>query len=368
MLLIAASLIGCGNRSSLAQGESPEPCLATNVPVSNATDVQVLAKKTTNWVASLDQSLRQRAQYCLGDPEQHAWTNVPGRRSGGIRLGDQSEMQQDLVWNVLDGFLSDEGFWRAQLIATDIEVASGAGPTADYTVALFGDPSVEGAWGFQFDGHHLALNFVVHGDDVILAPAFIGTQPLSVGNEAPLGQATELGRSLIAMLNANERDLANAVDLLGRDVHAGSGRGQDDRGRLFDVNVFDGIGAPISALSESSKSAIVEIQSEYINNLSEPFAGRVRTKLESMLDAGFFAFEMDGERMYYRIYVPNGILIEYNDVSEDHIHTVTRLLGSDALSDYGMWADVQRETMTIEEHHLLAEHHQRDLSDHMNHH
>ena len=35
-----------------------------------------------------------------------------------------------------------------------------------YSIDMFGDPETSGSWGFQLDGHHCVINFLVHGDNI----------------------------------------------------------------------------------------------------------------------------------------------------------------------------------------------------------
>ena len=352
----------CSFESISNKANANTDCDTPSVAMGERKSIKMITAAAARLASSLSEDLSQRARYCLGDAEQHAWTNVPGRRSGGVRLGDMDVDQQKLVWGLLDVFMSDAGYEKAHLIATDIEVASGAGPTDDYTVALFGDPANDGAWGFQFDGHHLALNFVVHADHVVLAPIFLGTQPLGVDDRYPLEYETSLGQVLISTLSPDERTSSQGVDLIGRDVRAGSGRGHDDRGRLYDVKDFDGVGVKVSELSQTSRVAVEGLVGTYLGNLTEPFSDEVLDEVLASMDGGFFTYETRGQRTYYRVYVPDVLLIEYNDVSHDHIHTITRLLGSDRLSDYGLWAS-NASPRTIAEHVLLADHHQHPVHD-----
>ena len=40
-----------------------------------------------------------------------------------------------------------------------------------------GEPSATDPWGWQLDGHHLAINFFMLGDQVVMTPAFWGSEP-----------------------------------------------------------------------------------------------------------------------------------------------------------------------------------------------
>jgi len=46
-----------------------------------------------------------------------------------------------------------------------------------YFFSLFGNPSADEPWGWQIDGHHLNLNALVLGDQLVLTPSFMGSEP-----------------------------------------------------------------------------------------------------------------------------------------------------------------------------------------------
>ena len=309
-------------------------------PRSDSEDLEHISNAVAQFLQSVATDQMSRISYCLGDTEMYSWTNVPGRRPGGARLGDLSEVSQQRAWQALRSLLSQNGYSKVELLATDIERASGAGTVSDYTVAVFGNPVIDSAWGFQFDGHHIALNFLVHGNDLILAPLFLGSQPLTINGKTPLQNEIRLGRQLFEALNAEERKLATVQGLVRRDVVAGSGSGHIDQSKNLDYSIFYDVGIPLADLSESQRELSNQLVQEYLFNLSKPFADRVWDWVEGNLQNGFFTFSQLRDRIYYRIYIPDTILIEYDDVATDHIHTVTRLLDKESRSDYGPFAAV----------------------------
>ena len=363
-LVLCLALTGCARGQSDVNSDETDiaTCPPIDVSVSDAPNVASITTAADIWLSSLDEGTAQRVRYCLGDQEMHSWTNVPGRRSGGIELRELTKEQQQLAWNLVARFMSESGTAKARLIANEITQTARATPLGSHTVALFGDPRRDGAWGFQVDGHHLALNFLVHESDIILAPAFLGAQPLSVNGQAPLIDEARLGRALIQAFTQEERELAKQDALIGRDVIVGSGRGHLDRGRTYDVSQFEGIGVHIASLSQQSANVVNDLIDEYINNLAEPFAGRVRATVDESIDEGLVVYDTRDEDIYYRVFVPNRMLIEYNDVSSDHVHTVFRLLGNDSFSDYGAYAARVRVPKTIAEHYSTSPHHQIALN------
>ena len=49
-----------------------------------------------------------------------------------------------------------------------------------YFLSFFGEPSAEGPWAWQIDGHHLCVNGTIVGDQLVLAPSFMGSEPCHV--------------------------------------------------------------------------------------------------------------------------------------------------------------------------------------------
>ena len=47
-----------------------------------------------------------------------------------------------------------------------------------YWVSIFGNPSPDEPWGWQIDGHHLNINCFVLGDQLVMTPAFMGSEPV----------------------------------------------------------------------------------------------------------------------------------------------------------------------------------------------
>lgn len=326
---------------------------------SNDEDLNQIADVVAQFLQSVPTDEMSSTSYCVGDTEMYSWTNVPGRRPGGIRLGNLGEVSQKRAWMALQSLLSQDGFAKVEVLATDIELASGAGTVSDYTVAVFGNPLVDSAWGFQFDGHHIALNFLVHGNDLILAPMFLGSQPLTINGNTPLQNEIQLGRQLFEALTDDEKKVATVQGLVRRDVVAGSGAGHIDQNRALDLSVFENVGLPLEDLSESQLELSKQLVGEYLFYLSQPFADRVWTWVEANLANGLFTYSRLQDRVYYRIYVPDTLLIEYDDVASDHIHTVTRLLSKQGRNDYGPFASSpsSKSVRVLSDHYRNSPHH-----------
>lgn len=48
-----------------------------------------------------------------------------------------------------------------------------------YWISIFGEPSLTEPWGWQIDGHHLIVNCLVYGDQMVMTPDFRGSEPVT---------------------------------------------------------------------------------------------------------------------------------------------------------------------------------------------
>ena len=47
-----------------------------------------------------------------------------------------------------------------------------------YHLVVMGEPHPTEPWGWQLEGHHLIVNYFVLGDQVVMTPAFMGSEPV----------------------------------------------------------------------------------------------------------------------------------------------------------------------------------------------
>ena len=48
-----------------------------------------------------------------------------------------------------------------------------------YWITVMGTPSATEPWGWQIDGHHVIINYFVQGDQVVMTPTFVGSEPVT---------------------------------------------------------------------------------------------------------------------------------------------------------------------------------------------
>ena len=334
---------------------------------STEPEIEALVEKAAAFWAGLSEEQREQVGFCLDDEELYSWSNLPPRLSprGALEFGELSEVQHEALDAVFDAFLSVPGYSKMQFIVHDLEThLSTMDPemwhTDQYTVALFGTPGVDGSWGVQLDGHHIALNFLVHGDEVSIVPAFMGAEPMELDGVRVLGTEEDLGYALVDALNDDQREQAIlSTDPLRDIVTSPGGRTATDGARDFDYTWFDGEGLQASDMTEAQQDELRQLIGTYVYNLDSPFADAWMRDIEAVFDNTYFVWSGStepGNRAYYRIYNP-AVLIEFDHTlrggpETKHIHTIVRAPNG---KDYGIFA--ANGPATLREHYLTAAHH-----------
>ena len=329
--------------------------------ISRKPSIVALASAMKSFRTALSSERLAEASFPLGHKESYSWTNTPAGRNdnrGGIRFDTLSTDQLTRFYKVLSVFLSDDGYTKVSLITKEIEThISNINPSFwesnFYYIALFGNPETDGSWGFQLDGHHLALNFLVHGDAVFIVPAFIGTRPEIVNGTEVLGN--ERGNAFALLNSLNENQKTKAIQTGRRGLKVGPGRSTDPF-LNHDYSEFVGIGLKASEMNATQKEHLRNLIKVYVYNLETEFADVWMTDIDAGLDNTYFVWiggTTTDDPIYYRVF-NSAVWIEYNNESGlDHIHTITRAPNG---NDYGVFA-LNSGPKTLMEHYTLATHH-----------
>ena len=338
--------------------------------ISTKPSIAVLATVMKNFRTSLSSEILDAASFPLGHKESYSWTNFPpgmGGDRGGIRFDKLSTEQLTRFYEVLDAFLSDDGYTKVSLITKDVEthlskIRPGFWDPNHYHIALFGNSETDGSWGFQLDGHHLALNFLVHGDEVSIVPAFIGSEPATINGievlEAERGNA-------FALLNSLDKDQRQkAIQTGRRGLQVGAGRSTDPF-LNYDYSAFVGVGLKVSEMKDVQKENLRNLIKTYVYNLETEFANVWMTDIDAGLDDTYFVWiggTTTDDPIYYRVF-NSAVWIEFNNEGGvgggrggnnlDHIHTITRAPNG---KDYGIFA-LNHGPKTLLEHYALEDHH-----------
>jgi hypothetical protein len=186
------------------------PLRATGVPTAPVVDAALA------FLASLDAAQRPKVLFDIEANERRMWFNIhPNVFRHGLMLEELARPQREAALRMMQATLSMRGFAQARDIMRLNELLVGITGRADeygewlYFVTLFGTPSADAPWGWQIDGHHLNLNCFVLGDQLVLTPSFMGSEPCRVTHGPLAGTAVfepeeHVGLSLIRSLDAEQ--------------------------------------------------------------------------------------------------------------------------------------------------------------------
>ncbi len=182
-----------------------------------------MAEAATAWLGSLAEDERRAATGSTPGPdadddERRRWFYTPTDH-GGLTLHQQRPAQQRAAMRLVASGLSPAGFVtvattmglenvldHAEGFVTTFDRERGRDPGL-YYLRVFGDPGGDTAWGWRFGGHHVSLNnLVVGGELVATTPCFMGADPavsplLGGALNRPLGRVEDLARELVRSLS-----------------------------------------------------------------------------------------------------------------------------------------------------------------------
>ena len=346
--------------------------------------IEQLRQAMLTFRSALSDTLLTEATNCLDDERFYLWHNTPNDRNNrdGITYGDLSDEQLVLFQDLLQQFLSDSGYQKIDEVIT---LAEGYLSTIDdgvwnidfYSIDMFGDPENSGSWGFQLDGHHTAVNFLVHGDSVSIVPAFIGAEPVIGSYDGTdfdvFSIERDLAFTLFNNLSNDENSAATSTGggtamVLGPAERAGQ---PDPYIGEYDYSGFE-TGLKYSDMSAATQANVTALMQAYVYNLETQFADVWWEDVMAAIDDTYFVWIGDTETLtttsiyYYRIYNPH-VWVEYNVEgmvganieAGNHAHSITRIPSTSDGGDYGIFANVinQSGPRTLLEHYIAANHH-----------
>ena len=223
-----------------------------------------------------------------------------------------------------------------------------------YTFSLFGPPSLTEPWGWQLFGHHLSINCVFIGKQMVLTPCFLGSEPTHADSGPFAGTRVfdehfDLGLALINALNADQQQRAIiAESLLSDDLPPGRHHFADHlmlAGAFQDNRVVPNEGICAADFSPAQTERLMALVDIYIDPLPEAPRAQRRAEIEQHLASTYFCWvggHQSDSVFYYRIQSPvifiefdhhSGIFLTNQKPEQFHVHTVVRTPNG---NDYGI--------------------------------
>jgi hypothetical protein len=300
-----------------------------------------------SFLQTLNNEQRSEIMFPVQSDEWRRWANIHISTRQGVGLLDMDPRQRTAAFGLMEASLSARG------VDTSRKIMALEGHLADlmddhnqygeqrYWFTIMGTPSEVEPWGWQIDGHHLIINYFVLGDQVVMTPVFMGSEPVGA-DEGPyagtvvLQQEQAAGLALVKSLRPDQQALA---------IVENNKKANNNVGELFQDNAIVPMqGISLGSLDEDQQARALELIRLYVANMREDHAEiRIAEVLEHW-DETFFSWvgkTTDDAVFYYRIMSPV-ILIEFDHQSpvalegdapsRIHVHTVVRTPNG---NDYG---------------------------------
>jgi hypothetical protein len=357
-LAVGASLLDTTARAQRGGAQQPEPFkgVTSNGTIEaglfpvKATGVSTRPVKEAaeRFLQALSPDQRAKTTYTVDDREWLLWNNVHRYARQGVSFKEMSETQRERAFAMMRAGLSAKGFQKSRdtmkLNGTLAELVNNFEEYGEwlYHLTVMGQPSESTPWGWQLDGHHLVINYFVLGDQVVMTPAFMGSEPViatagQFAGTSILQDEQNKGLAFMRSLSAEQQ----AAATIQASKTANNALSQAFRDNL----VLDYAGLPGARLSAAQKSALVNLIAEYVGNMADGHAKVRVEEVRAKLDRTYFAWiggTGDADPFYYRIHSPV-ILIEFDHQTpvalpgprvpgKVHIHTVVRTPNG---NDYG---------------------------------
>ncbi len=317
-----------------------------------------MTRAASAFLAALTEGQREQACYAFGSGSgsgRRSWSFLPALDRDGLPVGALDEGQRRLAHELIATGTSLPGYAKVVSVMAMEHVLRVLRPgLADlfnperYCLKVFGTPGAR-AWGWQFAGHHVSLNFtVVDGSFVSPTPCMLGSQPASYGMLAPLAEDEEIGFRLVNSLDAAQRRAAiihhrpppelaaRMVPRLGEIERPDPAFEPepdyvitDEERDILSYVRSSPKGVPATGFSQQQFDSLTALVGTFVRRLPDEVAGAQMHALEQAgMDGLTFAWAggtLPGERHYYRVQGPT-LLIEHDNTQNNgnHIHSAWR--------------------------------------------
>jgi hypothetical protein len=304
------------------------------------------------FIASLSPVQLARTIYPVDDIEWRKWMNQHFYARQGISFADMNDRQREAAFGLMRASLSTQGFELTRNIMRLNETLAELSGDHDflgewlYYIQIYGKPSVTDPWGWKLEGHHAIISYFVLGDQVVMTPFFIGSEPVKAqsGKYRGIEILQKEQNDGLAMLNA----LPDAQQK--KAILNFSKTGNNNLSEAFKDNVvIDYAGLRTNELAVPTRQRMRDLIHLYVSNMDD---GHTRVKMDEVdrhLANTWFTW-IGGTQadsvFYYRVQSPV-ILIEFDHQrpanlrkfaadaekpTRQHIHCVVRTPNG---NDYG---------------------------------
>jgi hypothetical protein len=308
---------------------------------------QPMAAAATSFLASLDVAQRETVLFDVDGEVWRTWSNIHRNlMRHGLCLVELSPRQRELVYEILRVSLDAQAYETARnAMRLNETLAEMTGLPREfgehfYWISILGEPSTDAPWGWQLDGHHCNINCFVLGDQVVLTPMLLGSEPI-------LAEAGKYAG--LTVLRDEEARGWNFMQVLTPAHRATATIGMDLPFDGFASGFQDNVVVPYAGIVATDMTAAQRVQlldliKLYADRLAPPHA-RVRLEeVKEHFDATHFAWIGEFNEVapfYYRVHNPvifiefyhqPGVALPNTGYNRRHAHGMVRTPNG---NDYG---------------------------------
>src|SRR5260370_1586862 len=250
---------------------------------STGVSTEPVRKAAAAFLAALDPWQRKETLFPVDGVEWRKWMNQDFYIRQGVSFKEMSEAQRESAFGLMHASLSAKGLQLSRDIMK-LNYTLGELNNNDfvrygewaYWITMMGEPSKDKPWGWQLDGHHLIFNYLVLGDQVVMTPLVVVSDPVI----APSGKykgltilqdEQNLGLKMIRALDEPQRNKA---------ILEVSKTHNNNLSEAFKDNiVLDYARVRVSEFSAVQKKQLLGLMAEYVNNMDD---GHAKVKMEEV--------------------------------------------------------------------------------------
>ncbi len=152
---------------------------------STGASTQPVLAAVNAFLAALDTDQRAAVSFPLRSEVWRQWSNIHRNvMRHGLCFAELGEHQRELAYAIMRAGLGARAYETARnAMRLNEHLAELTGLPDEfgefyYWISIFGTPSPDAPWGWQIDGHHCNINCFVLGDQVVLTPMLLGSEPV----------------------------------------------------------------------------------------------------------------------------------------------------------------------------------------------
>lgn len=307
-------------------------------PPTSGASAQASLNALTELMGMFEDPIKASFAFSLNSSERQIWSNLPPSfvKRSGIAIDDMTDPQRKGFFMFLSASLGKVGYEKvAHIIAAEAFLNKGSEATgsnrnpASYWFAVYGEPSMKGDWGWQIDGHHLAMNIAVNnGTTNSMSPSFIGTEPAVFTIHGKKYEAfVDMHESGYAVYNSLTQDQKKQATLQQAPSDVLTGPNKD--GFIPPI-----VGVKGENMSAEQKSLLIKAIEQWVLLQTEENSSKRMKNIENDINETTFALlgnNQPGTETYFRIQGPR-LIIELSlkalgsgaAKGSEHYHTMYR--------------------------------------------